>query len=166
MLRKPVTPQLADAHYPELDLGGSSTAHWGLRGLQLVLGLVTPLALSSFGGAAIYGGAVLLPLLWIAARAGHSFVRWYLTILAALVGGEVLWAVAWVLVPGAQVAIPLLGILATVVGFGISFRSELRRSTAAVILFALVAVGASGPLALAADPGVQRRQITFETNGD
>lgn len=168
MLRRPVTPHMADAQYPELDLGGSSTAHWGVRGLQLVLGLVTPLALSSFGGAAIYGGTVLLPLLWIAASAGHSFVRWYLTILAALVTGEVLWAVAWVFVPGGQLAIPLLGILATVVGFAISFRCELRRSTVAVILLALVAVGASGPLALAANPGVQGRQTPSKpatTNG-
>lgn len=157
---------MADAQYPQLDLGGSSTAHWGVRGLQLVLGLVTPLALSSFGGIAIYGAAVLLPLLWIAARGGHSFVRWYLTILAALVTGEVLWAVAWVFVPRGQLVIPLLGILATVVGFAISFWSELRQSTVALILVALVAVGASGPLALAANPGVQSRQITFETTND
>lgn len=153
---------MGKAEVPDLYLGESSASHWGTRALQLVLGLFTPLALVSIGGLGIYSGGVLLPLLWLAARAGRGFVRWYLTTLAALVAGEVTWAVAWVFVPDAQLVIPLLAIALTMIGFGISFRRALGASTVVVILVTFVALGASGALALAADPGVQRQRSTFE----
>lgn len=133
--------------------------------LQVVLGVFTPLALLSLAGVGVYAAPALLPLLWIAARAGRSIVRWYLTALAALVAGEVVWAITWSLAPSLQ-PVAVAAIAATFAGFTLGFKKSLDARTSVLVLVVLGVVGLAGVGALAGGGStVSERSVRIEAPG-
>lgn len=130
--------------------------------LQVLVGTVTPLALSSIGGLGIYAAPVLLPLLWIAANACRGAGRWYFTILGSLVAALSGWAISWSLVPNLQLVLPIIAAAAVIVLFVRTWHRDLPLGITLITLVALAAFGLAGIGALAIGEQTTSREVTFE----
>lgn len=120
------------------------TSGW-LRLIQLVLGVITPLLLSSIGGAGIATAPILLPALWIVGRASRSVSRGYFIFLAGLTAAEALWAATWEL--GALSAVvPITALVATALLFPVSYRHIRTHRQEAAVMALLMVIGGIGAL--------------------
>lgn len=140
----------------------STTLCRAVAALQIMLGIATPLALLSIGGAAIYGAAVLLPLLWITAGASGEVGRWYFTVLAALVAGEISWVVTWSLLPALQLLVPLIVMAAAPLAFRRTFSKPLKTYEYVVVVIVLALIGLAGVASLSAGSSTRIRETKFE----
>jgi len=130
--------------------------------LQVVVGVATPLALTSIGGLGIYAAPVLLPLLWITAAASGRVGRWYFTILAALLVGEVTWAITWSLAPALQLVGPIAAMVLTPILFFRTFRDSLDFRASVLVVAILGLVGLSGIASLTVGSSTTSREVSFE----
>lgn len=143
----------------EGDPTGSRSA---VAALQVLVGIVTPVALTSIGGLGIYAAPVLLPLLWISANACRGAGRWYFTILASLVAALSAWAVSWTLVPNLQLLLPMISAAVIVVLFVKTWHQDLPLRITLLTLLALGAFGLAGIGVLAAGGDTTTREANFE----
>jgi hypothetical protein len=140
----------------------STPARAALVALQLIVGAFTPLALTSIGGLGIYSAPLLLPLVWITAFLSGTGGRIYFTFLALLLIGEVMWVVAWNLIPELELTLPLVAMAVTPFLFIVSFRRRLDAREVVVIAAVLSLIGLLGIASLAADAPQAEREIEVE----
>jgi hypothetical protein len=140
----------------EENSGGSRAA---IVTLQVLVGTIAPLALTSVGGLGIYAAPVLLPLLWICANACRGGGRWYFTVLGSLVAALSAWALAWGIAPDLQLVLPLIAATAIVLLFVKTWKRDLPAARVAITVLALAAFGAAGVGSLAADTASTSRQV-------
>lgn len=140
----------------------SSDVSRAAGGLQVVVGVFTPLALTSIGGLGIYAAPVLLPLLWISTNACRGGGRWYFIVLGSLLAGLSAWSIAWGLAPSLQAALPLVGATAVAVLFVKTWHRNLPMRTIALTLLVLGALGVAGIAAVGLGGRTTAREVNFE----
>ena len=147
------------------------TRAW-LRLTQLVLGVITPLLLSSLGGAGIAAAPILLPALWIVGRGSRSVTRGYFIFLAGLTAAEALWAATWEL--GAfSAVVPFAALVVTGILFPLSYRRIRTHRQEAAMLVLLILIGGigavqigSGGTTISERVEVGPRKVEVERPGD